>query len=187
MVTRYFSRRFEDSLLAFRILEGTSDPQAPVNTESGPAADREASSGRWPPAIDRHPPATMSTDGAESNDLCELSLIMGDDQRDHRARVARICRGILVFSASKTFFLTSLHITKHSQKSTKPTNNVPRHVFSKSVGGFFLISQYFLFYANLTIWKYPPKSGFFEYIFAVLLDIVYARHPHTLSSGESQL
>ena len=105
MVTRYFSRRFEDSLLAFRILEGTSDPQAPVtNTESGPAADREASSGRWPPAIDRHPPASMSTDGAESNDLCDLSLIMGDDQRDHRARVARICRGILVFSASKTFF-----------------------------------------------------------------------------------
>ena len=140
MVTRYFSRRFEDSLLAFRILEGTSDPQAPVtNTESGPAADREASSGRWPPVIDRHPPAsmTMSTDGAESNDLCELSLIMDDDQRDHRARVARICRGILVFLASKTFFQTSLHITKHSQKPTKPTNNVPRHVFSKSVGGFF--------------------------------------------------
>ena len=140
MVTRYFSRRFEDSFLAFCILEGTSDPQAPVtNTKSGPAADREASSGRWPPAIDRldDPPASMSTDGAESNDLRELSLIMGDDQRDHRARVARICRGILVFSASKTFFQTSLHITKHSQKSTKPTNNVPRHVFSKSVGGSF--------------------------------------------------
>ena len=105
VVTRYFSRRFEDSLLAFRILEGTSDPQAPVtNTESGPAADRSRSELR---PIDRHPPASMSTDGAESNDLCELSLITGDDQRDHRARVARICRGILVFSASKTFFQTT--------------------------------------------------------------------------------
>ena len=68
---------------------------------------------------------------------------MRDDQGDHRACVARSCRGILVFGrgggggGAKTFLPAILHITKRCQKLTKRNILVPRRVFSKSVESVF--------------------------------------------------
>ena len=166
-----FELDFETQTLAFRPLsEGTSDPLRSPNTERvraircAPSLDDRKHSGKVEHACEADPdplrsdlarsghrsiaisPATSWTQTEPIRlILVKLGMIVRDDQGDHRACVARSCRGILVFWGAKTFLPAILQITKRCQKLTKLTSLVPRRAFLKSVEGVFWFHNTFCF------------------------------------------
>ena len=153
-----FEQRYEWSAALFEHRKGASDPRCAPRLNDGkhirakssrPAAIAKRS-GAWrgpAPAIDRSLSLRQVWTQTEPIWLipANLGMIGRDDQGDHRACVARSCRGILVFWGAKTFLSAILHITKRCQKLTKLTSLVPRRVFSKSVEGLFWFHNTFCF------------------------------------------